>query len=286
MPSAVTAPRLPWYIVSPRRRLLVLGLAAVLLVVAVLVGVRVAGERVSGGHGPEAGRGGPPAPDRPGPVLLVPGYGGGRDGLIVLAGRIHSATGRAATVLTLPGDGTGDLGAQVAVLDAAAQAAIAAGAPSVDVVGFSAGGVVAGLWVARSPDTGRARRVISLGSPLHGVQLAGVGAALAPESCPPACRQLAPGSDVMGELERAGLGARVPWLSVWTAEDETVSPQSARLTGAVNIELQSVCPDAHTGHGQLPTDPLVAGLVLRALGTEPLHEPAAAECATLRNAGR
>ena len=269
-------------VVSPRRRLLLLGLAAVLVVVLVVVAV-VAGVRLVGST---AGNGGPPLQDRLGPVLLVPGYGGDRDALAMLAGRIEAATGRNAAVLTLPGDGTGDLGAQVAVLDAAAHAAIAAGAPSVDVVGYSAGGVVAGLWVARLSGAASARRVITLGSPLHGAQLAGLGAALVPDSCPPACRQLAPGSAVLGELDRAGVGARLPWLSVWTAEDRTVvPPQSARLAGAVNVELQSVCQDAHTAHGQLPTDPLVTGLVLRALGTEPLREPVTADCAGLRATG-
>ena len=265
---------------SPRRRLLVLGLAAVLLAIAVAVGVRVI--RATAGRDSAQ----PPPQDRPGPVLLVPGYGGGRDALTVLAARIRTTTGRDAVVLTLPGAGTGDLGAQAAVLDAAARAAIAAGAPSVDVVGYSAGGVVVGLWVARSHGETLARRVVTLGSPLHGAQLAGLGTALAPESCPAACRQLAPGSTVLGELDSAGVGAAVPWLSVWTADDETVvPPRSAELAGAVNVELQAVCPGVRVGHGQLPTEPLVTGLVLGALGTAPLRAPTAADCAGLRASG-
>lgn len=256
---------------SPRRRLLVLGVAAVLIMITVVVAVRVVG---SGAHGER------PPQNELGPVLLIPGYGGSRDALIVLAGRIR-ATGRDAEVLTLPGNGTGDLAAQVAVLKAAADAA-----PSVDVIGFSAGGVVAGLWVARSGGAIKARRVVTLGSPLHGARLAGAGAALAPDACPPACRQLAPGSAVLAELDRAAVATEVPWLSVWTADDETViPPQSARLAGAVNVELQAVCSGARVAHGQLPTDPLVIGLVLRALGTEPLREPDSSECGSLRAAG-
>jgi hypothetical protein len=38
-------------------------------------------------------------------------------------------------------------------------------------------------------------------------------------------------------------------------------------------------------HGQLPVDPLVTGLVLRALGTDPVAEPVRDECSRLRAEG-
>ena len=176
-------------------------------------------------------------------MLLVPGYGGSRGGLQRLAARIE-ATGRSATVLTLVGDGTGDLSAQVALLDAAVDAALAAGAPSVDVVGYSAGGVVAGLWVARDDGAAKARRVVTLGSPLAGTSLAATASVVAPDACPTACRQLAPGSAEITELARSGAGAAVPWLSVWTADDDTVTPPAtaSQLTGTVPLQIQAVCP--------------------------------------------
>ena len=127
---------------SPRRRLLVLVVTAVVLLGAVVLGVRAFTAR-----GPAVDPGSRQPQDVPGPVLLVPGYGGSTAALAGLAERI-AATGRSARVLDLPGDGTGDLSAQVRVLDAAVVDALAAGAPSVDVVGYSAGGVVAGLWLA------------------------------------------------------------------------------------------------------------------------------------------
>jgi hypothetical protein len=210
------------------------------------------------------------AKDRPGTVLLVPGFGGDRASLQPLADQLH-ADGRQAEVLTLPGDGTGDLLQQVSVLDQAVNAAFKAGSPSVDIVGYSAGGVVARLWVANDDGAKKARRVITLGSPLHGTQLAAAGGALAPGACPTACQQLVPGSPVLAPI---GGAAGLPWLSIWTDDDETVTPpDSARLPGAINVALQQLCPGAQVSHGQLPTDPRVMGLVIAGLDGVNLETP-------------
>jgi triacylglycerol lipase len=220
---------------------------------------------------PQAGT---PDQDRPGPVLLVPGYGGGQGALNQLAARIRQDTGRPAEVLTLAGDGTGDLVEQAGILAGAVERAYAGGAPSVDVVGYSAGGVVARLWVSREGGAHQARRVVTLGAPMHGTGLAAAGGALVPGACPTACRQLAPGSTLLQELAQDPVPPGLPWLSVWTERDETVTPpESARLDGAVNVALQQVCPGNQAAHGDLPTDPAVTGLVLQALGTTPLEAP-------------
>ncbi|MFZ5852212.1 MAG: lipase family alpha/beta hydrolase, partial [Actinomycetota bacterium] len=186
-----------------------------------------------------------------------------------LAARIRAA-GRPALVVALPGDGTGDLRGQALALGAAAVAARAGSAGRVDVVGYSAGGVVARLW-AKEGGGALARRVVTLGSPHHGTELARLAATYAPDACPRACQQLVPGSRLLTELNRA---PEVPpgteWVSVWTTQDETVTPpESARLAGATNLPVQAVCPGAVVGHGALPTDPVVTELVLRALGLAP-----------------
>ncbi len=238
-------------------------------VVAVLVAALLATAGTSA-----APRTGTPDQARPGPVLLVPGYGGGQGALNELAARIRQATGRPAEVLTLAGDGTGDLLEQAGVLADAVEKAYARGAPSVDVVGYSAGGVVARLWVSREGGDHQARRVVTLGAPMHGTGLAAAGGALVPGACPAACVQLAPGSALLQELAKEPIPSTLPWLSVWTERDETVTPpDSARLDGAVNVALQQVCPGNQAGHGDLPTDPAVTELVLQALGTNPLEAP-------------
>ncbi|HEX6756254.1 MAG TPA: lipase [Mycobacteriales bacterium] len=242
---------------SPARRRVVLVAAAVVLAGAlagVLLGVL--------GRDPVA----VPVPqDRPGPVLLVPGYGGATEAVDVLAGRLRAA-GRDATVVRLPGDGTGDLAAQAAALDVAASAALArTGAPSVDVVGYSAGGVVARLWAAGGGRT-VARRIVTLGSPNHGSGVAALGGSLAPGACPAACRQLAPDSSLLSRLNADETPDGPVWVSIWTSVDQVVTPpDSARLDGALNIPVQSVCATSRVGHSELPTDPVVGSLVLAAL---------------------
>ncbi|SDQ45698.1 Triacylglycerol esterase/lipase EstA, alpha/beta hydrolase fold [Quadrisphaera sp. DSM 44207] len=241
---------------------------------------------------------GPPAPgtsavaqDAPGPVLLVTGYGGGAAPLEQLAGALRAA-GRQAVVVPVVDGGTGDLTAQAEQLTGAVTAALAAGAPSVDVVGYSAGGVVARVWRDGEGAQAPVRRVVTLGSPHHGTRLAALAAGLAPEQCPAACRQLAPGSDLLTALPevpgRTLADGGAAWTSVWTATDEVVTPPvTSRLEGAVGVELQAVCPGARTGHGALPVDPLVVGLVQEALDEQPLAAPPPAEaCDDLRSAGQ
>src|SRR5579875_440951 len=227
---------------SPRRRRLGIGLALALLAGGAALAVLALAAGSPGAH-PAAAR------HRLGPVLLVPGYGGRAATLARLAERIE-ATGRRAIIVRLPGNGTGSLVADAAALNSAVSRALAAGAPSVDVIGYSAGGVATLIWVR---EDGGAR--------------------------PAACQQLAPGSTLLRGLNAAGAAGLPPWLSVWTTDDATVvPPDSARLAGAVNVQLQSVCPGLSVTHSELPDDPSVTAMVLGAIGPGPLRRPTAADC--------
>jgi triacylglycerol lipase len=262
-----------WTGLSPRRRILLGAFALAVAVAAIVTGVLVSG--------------GPPQaiPGRPGAVLLVPGYGGSTTSLGELAARIRG-TGRTATVVSLAGDGTGDLTVQARVLDGYVNQAISAGSGPVTVIGYSAGGVVAWLWYVDYGGASRVGKIITLGSPLHGARIAAVGTGFDPAECPVACQQLAPGSALLTQLQQS-TRAWPPWLSLWSTDDQTVQPpDSARLPGAVNVPLQSVCPGADIQHSQLPTAPLVVGLVLRALASSRITAPPADECATLQSLGR
>jgi len=262
---------------SPRRRAVVAAGALLAVVVVVLALVRAT-------RADDAADGAPAPQDRPGPVVLIPGYGGGTAALGVL-GRTLEAAGRRVVLVPTAGGGTVDLRVQAREVDRVVAGLVAAGAPSVDVVGYSAGGVVARIWVAEDGGAHLARRVVTLGSPHHGTSVAELGGLVAPDSCPAACRQLIPGSDLLDRLPETVPGPR--YASLWTAHDDVVTPpESARLSGAVNVPLQAVCADDTVDHARLPTDPLVVGIVLRAVGAAPLTAPPApAECGALRASG-
>ena len=269
--------RAPFASAPPSRRRLLRGVSLLAVALLLVLGAAAALPRLTD-------RQTAVAQDLPGPVLLVPGYGGSTVALSVLADRLEAA-GRETVVVELPGDGTGDLREAAAVLAGEVESAVAEGAPSVDVVGFSAGGVTARLYAVE--EAGHLRRVVTLGSPHHGTGFAGLASALAPEACADACRQLVPGSPLLTELNADDETPDGPvWVSVWTAQDEVVTPpESGRLEGSVQIALQDVCPDARVAHGDLPRDPLGMGVVLRALGVDEPTRPDPDDCDDLRVLG-
>jgi triacylglycerol lipase len=259
---------------SPARRRLMLSLTSAALALAVVVAFLVIEHR---------SRAVVPVPqDSLGPILLVPGYGGSTTGLTVMA-RALRATGRDATVVDLPGDGRGDLGVQVQTLAAVADAALArTGAGSVDVVGYSAGGVVARLWVRDAGGDAEARRVVTLGSPHHGTDLAGAAADFTPSQCPAACQQLTPDSTVLRSLNAGDETPAGPlFVSIRSTADQVVPPYSSVLSGATNVSLQAVCPGVLVTHGQLPADPLVIAITELEIGLAPPRAPTSADCRDL-----
>jgi hypothetical protein len=209
----------------------------------------------------------------------VPGYGGKSGDLSVLASRITD-TGRKAIVVRLPDHGTGDLTADARVLNRAVTRALRHGAPSVDVIGYSAGGVIALIWARNDDGALKARRVITLGAPFHGTTVAALAQDFVPRLCPVACRQLVPGSGLLTRLDAPPGPSQPPWLSLWTTDDLVVTPPaSARLSGALNVPVQAICPGRQISHEQLPVDPVVVAIVLRAISRGPLRYPATASCA-------
>jgi triacylglycerol esterase/lipase EstA (alpha/beta hydrolase family) len=257
---------------SSQRRRMVLGVGVLLGLLVLVAGglvVRSALDRPD-----------PVAQDELGPVLLVAGYGGNTRALEPLR-RALEEQGRTVLVVPPVGRNTGSLEAQAAVLDRTARSALSDRPDevrSVDVVGYSAGGVVARLWVAEHGGDELARRVLTIGSPHHGAALAGLASSFG--QCPAACRELAPASDL---IRRLAAGDETPagprWVSVWSTADRVSSPpETARLEGALDVTVQQVCPGRRTSHGALPGDPVVLALLGSALGVPAPAVPDDVDC--------
>ena len=214
-----------------------------------------------------------------GPVILVPGYGAGLSSLDPLAAELRR-DGRRAVVFEPTQGGRGDLQVQARRLaDLARTTMKDTGASSVDVVGYSAGGVIARLFVKDDGGASVVRRVVTLGSPHHGTEVAALAQDVA-GGCPTACEQLATDSDL---LRRLNAGDETPagpeWVTVRTTDDQTVTPSvSARLSGAVNVTVQDFCQAATTSHGDLPGDPVVLATLRSALGEGRAAAPTDVRC--------
>ena len=212
------------------------------------------------------------------PVLLVHGFGGTASSMDRLEGALRGQ-GRRVVSVQLPRMGTGPIEqSSRAIADAVTET----GARRVDLVGFSAGGVVVRAYLHELEGATATRRVVLLGSPNHGAELAAFAASADPTTCVDACAQLSPGSSF---LEGLNDGDETPdgpdYTSIWTANDRTVTPpESAILEGASNVRVQDVCSDSALGHADLINDPVAIGLVLHALAGQ-----RDATCDALRSLG-
>ncbi len=215
----------------------------------------------------------------PGPVIVVPGYGGDASDLDPLVEQLRR-DGRTVVAFEPTQGGTGDLRVQARRLaDLARRTMAKVDASSVDVVGYSAGGVIARLFVRDEGGASVVRRVLTLGSPHHGTEVAAIAQDVA-GGCPTACEQLATGSDL---LRRLNAGDETPagprWITVRTDVDRTVTPpSSAELDGALNLDVQDVCAGSTTSHGELPGDPVVLATVRSALGAGSPQAPTSVTC--------
>jgi triacylglycerol lipase len=147
------------------------------------------------------------------------------------------------------------------------------------VVGYSAGGVVARLWVRDRGGAKVTRRILTLGSPHHGTSQAALGAEFA-GGCSKACQQLVPDSDL---LRRLNAGDETPagplWVTVRSTSDQVVTPvDSAALDGALNVVVQDLCPGSTVAHGDLPGNPVVLATLTSALGVDLAQAPSDVAC--------
>ncbi len=218
-------------------------------------------------------------------VVLVSGYAGDGSDTEPLAEALR-AGGREVAVFPPVGDNTGDLVEQARLLGEFIETALTdtdtintapGDTRTVDMIGFSAGGVVARLWAADFAGDTMARRILTIAAPHHGTRLA----ALADLGgfCEGACAQLVPDSELLASLNAGDETPAGPeWITIWSEQDRTVTPvRTANLDGSLGFTVQSVCPDVRTGHLEMPQSPVILAALSTVLGPDAPDAPEAAD---------
>jgi triacylglycerol lipase len=243
------------------------------LVVALVVGVLavVVVRKVVGGGAADQ--------SKLGAVIVVPGYGGSVGDVAPIVRELEHQ-GRTAIAYRPSQGGTGDLEVQARRLGQLATLMMKqTGVDSVDLVGYSAGGVISRIYVRDDGGASVVRRVLTLGSPHHGTDVATLAEQVG-GGCPKACEQMVTGSDLVRHLNAGDETPDGPkWITVRTENDHTVTPtDSAELEGALNIDIQRLCPGSTTTHGGLPSDPVVLATLGTVLGTGTPKAPTKVSC--------
>lgn len=186
------------------------------------------------------------------PVLLVHGYQCNRGYWLWLRGRLARAGWQVATISLDPVFNDID-GYVEPVSRRIEEVCAASGAAQVILVGHSMGGLVSRAYLRRH---GRARvaKLVTLGSPHHGSQLARLG--LGENG-----RQMVPGSAWLAAINAPGAVPLPETVSIYSCQDNYVMPQdSSRLEGAKMISLAGI------GHLEMAFSPEIERLLRAELG--------------------
>lgn len=183
------------------------------------------------------------------PVILVGGYANSASGWDEWK-RSLEADGFQVFIFDPPSTGLGDMEDSAKAVAAFILEVRRKTGRKVDVVGFSEGGVLARMAVARLGALGSVDRLVSLATPHGGVPLSGLydairGVGFLERAMPRASAQLLDGSELLARIMREdehlrhGLDPRAPrYASVFSRTlDPIISPWSSMLGGAVNVPV-------------------------------------------------
>ncbi len=182
------------------------------------------------------------------PVLLVHGYGANGGFWVHLARQLEAQGFSHATVDLEPV--FGDIEDYALQLEQAVQALLAAsGSARLVIVAHSMGGLVARAWLRRF-GAARVARIITLGTPHHGTDLAHMGLG-------DNARQMRRDAEWLAQLDADDRGQRSLFTSIYSYHDNIIAPQdSCHLPGARNIALHGI------GHVALGRHPDIAKHIL------------------------
>jgi pimeloyl-ACP methyl ester carboxylesterase len=173
------------------------------------------------------------------PVLLVHGLFAPRATMLPFAWALQRA-GFAAHTVKLPPLNTAAVERSVALLsNRVAEVLAESGAEKCDLVGMSLGGIIALSYVQAPANAARVRRLIAVGTPVHGTWSAAAAVALLGPLCP-AGRQCLPGSDLLRDLVARGLPEGVEVTAVYGSFDPVAPASRCHLEGARNIEIKTL----------------------------------------------
>ena len=131
------------------------------------------------------------------------------------------------------------------------------GAPKVDIVAHSMGGLIAAWFVSRMDGADHIRRIVTIGTPWRGTRMAYLGRRTE-------ARDLEPESTVIADVAHTA----VPVVAIWTPTDQIVVPASS----SAPVEHQCVCIDL-AGHLDLLFDGRTFAAVRDALTAPTILRP-------------
>jgi triacylglycerol lipase len=136
----------------------------------------------------------------------------------------------------------------------------------VDVVGHSQGGLIPRWSIKYFPPGAWVDDYVAFASPNHGTKLVEDFTEQG-DRCSRSCWQMRPGSQFLSALNDGDeTPGRISYTSIYTAADEVVTPpETARLDGASNIQLQDICPGRPVEHALMAVDALTWELTIDAL---------------------
>ncbi|HMA46169.1 MAG TPA: alpha/beta fold hydrolase, partial [Frankiaceae bacterium] len=126
----------------------------------------------------------------------------------------------------------------------------ATGCERVHIVAHSLGGVIARYYVQRLGGDARVHTLVTLGSPHQGTSAAG----LVPH---PVCRQLRPGSDLIGELDEPAPACRTRFVAFWSDLDLLMLPKHAAQVSHPDLAAENVLARG-VGHLAMLVDGAIA----------------------------
>lgn len=156
------------------------------------------------------------------------------------------------------------------------------GAPAVDLVGYSQGGLVIRTGLRLDGLAAVVRTVVLIAPSFHGTTAP--AAAEAPALLCQACRDQAAGSSLLRELDAGGdLDGDVRYAVVSTERDTVVTPVSSQVPAGPADRVRSIlverqCPRLRTDHVGLPAVPGVVAWVQAALSTDGRPAASALTC--------